>query len=66
MPSLWTDDDRGAHPWVAARPHAAAPPAPASALGDDEPVERPLHRARALAVACAAAAVAGALFEVLR
>ena len=65
MPSLWTDDDRSAHPWVAARSHAAAPTAaPAPIL--EEPAERRVARPALIAAACACAAIAAALVEVLR
>lgn len=68
MASLWTDNDHGAHPWVAPRPRptpAAAPP-PARAAQDQPARERRFGRPAALAVACAGAAIAGALIEVLR
>ena len=68
MPTLWTDEDHGAHPWIAASPHGAvAPPAPAPAAHDDRPAATG-RRARPalLAAACATAAIAGALIELLR
>ncbi len=62
MTSLWTDDDHSAHPWVAARPEPPVRPHDP----DDEPSSsRPL-RFVAVATACAIAALAGAVFEVLR
>jgi len=62
MTSLWTDDDHGAHPWVAARQL----PAPARGDDDEPPAPRQPLKAVAIAVACAVAALAGAVFEVLR
>ncbi len=68
MPSLWTDDDDGAHPWIAASPRgAAAPPPPAPAAREDlAPARGRWARPALLAAACAAAAITGALTELLR
>lgn len=63
MTSLWTDDDDSAHPWVAARP-SAAPPPPHDA--GDEPAARQSLRGVAIATAGTVAALAGAVFAVLR
>ncbi len=69
MPSLWTDEDHGTHPWIAASPHGAVtPPAPAPAAHDDRPAATGGWARPALlaAAAGAAAAIAGALIELLR
>jgi hypothetical protein len=65
MPSLWTDDDHGAHPWIAGRPHGGAPARPPAATAA-EPATPRFARPAVMAAACAAAALAGALVEVLR
>ncbi|MEA2270016.1 MAG: hypothetical protein QOC64_2626 [Solirubrobacteraceae bacterium] len=66
MPSLWNDQDHSAHPWIAGgRPHGAAPaPAPASSE-DGESAERRFARPAVIAAVCVAAAIAGALAQVL-
>ena len=63
MPSLWNDSDHSAHRWVAGRPQAAPPPSAHAA--DEPPAERVFARPAVIAAACAAAAIAGALLQVL-
>jgi hypothetical protein len=65
MPSLWTDDDHSAHPWIAGRPHGAAP-VTTHAPDDEKSEERRFARPAVMAAACAAAAIGGALLQVLR
>jgi hypothetical protein len=68
MASLWTDDDHSGHPWIAGRPPprdaAASNPAPIGAHDGSAP--KRFARPAAMAAACVAAALAGALIEVLR
>jgi hypothetical protein len=72
MPSLWTDNDTGGHPWLAApapRPGAASPPPlpPAHAEPDGTPTAwQRLARPAVVAAACIAAVLAGAEIELLR
>ena len=70
MPSLWTDNDPGGHPWLAAAPHAgtAGPPAPppGHAAQDGPPPAWRFARPAVMAAACIAAVTAGAAIELLR
>lgn len=67
MPSLWTDDDRGTHPWIATRSRDTIIASDAAANTTPEAGgARRFARPAVLAAACAAAAIAGALIEVLR
>ena len=72
MPSLWTDNDTGAHPWLAAPPHAgAAGPPPPGHSAHAAPIDRPpawqrVARPAVMAATCVAAVLAGAAIELLR
>ena len=71
MPSLWTDNDTGGHPWLAAPPQPGAagppPPPPAHAEHDDPmPAWQRFARPALMAAACVAAVLAGAAIELLR
>lgn len=64
MPSLWTDDDSGAHPWLA----GCALPASPTTSAPDEPASAPRRFARPALLAVAAttaAALAAALLGAL-
>ena len=73
MPSLWTDNDTGGHPWLAASPHAGAavppPPTPAPGRGehdDSPPAWQRFARPALIGAACIAAVLAGAAIGLLR
>lgn len=70
MPSLWTDNDTGEHPWLAAPPHPgpAGPPPPAAPTRQDDDVPRAARFARPVVLAAAGttAGLAGAAIELLR
>lgn len=71
MPSLWTDNDTGGHPWLAAPPHSGAagpspPPPPLAGQDNTPPAWYRFARPAVMAAACIAAVLAGAAIELLR
>ncbi len=70
MPSLWTDNDTGGHPWLAAPPHPGAagpPPSPAHADHDGPTAAwQRFARPAVMTAACVAAVLAGTAIELLR
>ena len=72
MPSLWTDNDTGGHPWLAAPPHPGAAArrrlrrARRGDHDDPTPAWQRFARPAVMAAACIAAVLAGAAIELLR